>query len=84
MARNARFTHTPVTVAAMLANRAILAPLIGERVTLDAVKRDGTPFTVTGTLVEFGGSPGTEIVSLDDTDRGHPVSANLWTISNVR
>jgi hypothetical protein len=68
----------------MLAARDALVPFLGERVTLDGRKRDGSPLTVTGTLDGFGGSVGTEIVTLTDTDRGHPVSVNLWTISNVR
>jgi hypothetical protein len=82
MARNEAFQHTPDTVARMLANRDLLAPRLGESVTFDFVKRDGTPSTLTGTLDTFGGSVGTEIVTLD-TDKG-PRSANLWTISNVR
>ncbi len=84
MARNERFVHTAETAVHTESMRVLFGTLIGKPVTFAFTKRDGTPSTVTGTVESLGGSYGTEIVTLTDTDRGRPVSANLWTVSNVQ
>lgn len=85
MARNAAQSLTPVQVAMVSANRAILAARHGERVTLDYVKRDGSPTILAGEIVALigtrKGTESTEAVTLL-TDKGER-SANLWNITAI-
>lgn len=82
MARNPGVMLSPSMLATVSANRAILAARTGETVTLDYVKRDGTPTVLTGEIVSLigtrKGNESTEAVTLL-TDKGER-SANLWNI----
>lgn len=85
MARNEAFTLDTLSLARVTANRAILSGREGETVTLDYVKRDGTPTVLTGEIVRLYGTrkgmDSTECVELL-TDKG-PRSANLWNILSI-
>ena len=85
MPRNAGYPLTPNDIAKVSANRAMLSSRIGETVTLDYVKRDGTPSTLTGEVLSLAGTRkgnlSTECVTLA-TAKGER-SANLWAIKAI-
>ncbi len=81
MPRNKPVDLTPVQMRTSAANRAMLSARQGERVTLDYDKRDGTPSTVSGEVVECRGSASSAVVVLL-TDKGER-SPNLWLIKAI-
>lgn len=85
MPRNPAYVLNASDVATVSANRAMLSSRIGKPVTLDYVKRDGTPSTLTGEVVSLigtrKGNESTEAVTVL-TAKGER-SANLWTIKAI-
>lgn len=86
MARNAAQTLTPVMLATVSANRAILSARQGETVTLDFETRQGEARTYRGEIVSLvgtrKGNESTEAVTLD-IGNGIQKSANLWLIKAI-
>lgn len=86
MARNAAQTLSPVMVATVSANRAILSARKGETVTVDFETRKGEPRTYRAEIVALvgtrKGNDSTEAVVLD-IGNGIQKSANLWLIKAI-
>ena len=72
---------TPADIARATVARAALHSHLGETVTIDYVKRDGTPATMHGTVIGIDGTDDKECVRMG-TDKGFR-SANVWSIRFV-
>lgn len=82
--RNIPVALTPAEAEAAYARKAHLSTMVGEVVTLGYIKRDGTPSSSTGEVVEFKGTDGTDTMSviLDCPDKGRR-TINLSRITTL-
>ena len=83
MARHTARTLSPADKGRATRARKALADKVDQTVTLNYVKRDGTPATMTGQVLGFVGEGDKEAVSLVVPDKGYR-SANLWAVKSVR
>ena len=82
MARNASKSLTASEKGKATKARKALAGKVNQTVTVNLVKRDGTPATITGQVLGFVGEGDKEAVTLVVRDKGYR-SANLWTIKSI-
>ena len=82
--RNADVTLAPVQAALVATRTRQLAGKVGQTVTLDYVKRDGTASTSTGAVLEVKPNGSKGIVVLDTVaTKGRPTSVNLYNVTKV-
>lgn len=82
MARNASRVLTPAEKGKATRARKALTARQDQTVTVNYVKRDGTPATLTGQMVGFVGEGDTAAVTLAIRGEGYR-SANLWAVKSV-
>lgn len=82
--RNVPVALTPEEAAAAAKRKGILTDYMGRDVTLNYVKRDGTPGSSTGTVTSFNGTDGTDTMSVivECADKGRR-TINISRITNL-